>query len=144
MGCSCSRLIHLCVSILILSGEEEIIAAPVPQFSASSSSSLSRRSDLSPRYPVLKHPQFLLFPQALACPLFKGGFLMLSWNRFPRVQTILFTGAVGSVYCFHGNLCTSFTYKTLRIVFLILALRTWPFEFADPAAELYISGFRIH
>ena len=67
---------------------------------------------------------FSAVPPGSCFPLLKRGFVLLSWNRFPGVQTILFTGALGLVYCLHGNLYTSFTYKILRSVSVIQVSRT--------------------
>ena len=111
-----SGVTHLYISTLVVSGEEQFIKAFITQFS---SIFLFLPVTQVRSFLVLNHSQFVLFLQALVFPLFKGGFLLLSWNRFPGVQTILFPGALGLVYCFHGNLFASFTYKTQWIVSLV-------------------------
>ena len=121
-----------------------IAKALVSQISPSFCFFLSRLSSLSPSVFCSKTSPFCTVPPGSWFPLFKRGFLLLSWNRFPGVQTILFTGALGLVYCFHGNLYTSFAYKTLRMVTVMEVTRTWPLEFADVTTDMYISGYIIH
>ena len=125
MGATCSsHLIHLYMSIPTLPVEESSLRPLSRKFLCLSVPSCHACPTFPLRYPFPKHPQFVLFPQGSSFPLFKPGFLLLSRNRFPGVQTILFTGALGLVYCFHGNLYTSFAYKTLRIVSVIQVSRT--------------------
>jgi hypothetical protein len=144
MGATCfSHLIHFYISIPILSGEESS-QKQISQMSPSFCFFQSRLSNLSPSVSFFKTSPVCAVPPGSCFPLFKRRFLLLSWNRFPGVQTILFTGALGLVCCFHGNLYTSFAYKTLRIVSVIKISRTWPLEFVGVTAEIYIPGFKIH
>ena len=125
MDITCSfHLIHFYMPITIIIWRRIVTKALVSQISPAFCFFLSRLSKLSPSVSFSKTSPVCAVPPGSCFPLFKRGFLLLSWNRFPGVQTILFTGALGLVYCFHGNLYTSFAYKTLRIVSVIQVSRT--------------------